>query len=71
MSGSISSGGYLSGYKTYITAIVGIITAIGLYLSGDVDLSGTISTVFPLISVICVRLGIASSTTTTTEESSS
>lgn len=49
----------LSGYKTYITAGIAVITAIGLYLTGDATLVQTISIVVPAIIGATVRNGIA------------
>ncbi|MCH7936850.1 MAG: hypothetical protein IH994_07145 [Proteobacteria bacterium] len=57
----ISSGGFLAGKKTYITAITGIVGALGAYLVGDMTLVETFQVVWPLISVAFLRKGIATS----------
>ena len=56
---SIMKGGFLSGKKTYITAILGIATAVGLYLTGEADLTITIQSIFTLASAAFIRHGIA------------
>lgn len=55
----ITRGGFLAGKKTYITAITGIITAIGAYLIGEMDLVQTFQAVWPLITVAFLRKGVA------------
>ena len=54
----ISRGGFLAGKKTYITAITGIIGALGAYLIGEMDLIQTFQTVWPLIAVAFLRKGV-------------
>lgn len=54
----ISRGGFLAGKKTYITAITGIIGAIGAYLIGEMDLIQTFQAVWPLIAVAFLRKGV-------------
>ena len=44
----IFKGGYLSGRKTYVTATVGIISALGAYLIGEEDIFTMLQTVFTL-----------------------
>ncbi len=51
----------LSGYKTYITAVVAIITAIGAYLSGDVTIVATVQSVFVALLAAFIRHGVATS----------
>ncbi len=55
----ISTGGFLAGKKTYITAITGIVGAVGAYLVGDMTLVEAFQVVWPLISVAFLRKGIA------------
>ena len=55
----ISTGGFLAGKKTYITAITGIVGALGAYLVGDMNLVEAFQVVWPLISVAFLRKGIA------------
>ncbi|NQV83449.1 MAG: hypothetical protein HQ494_06465 [Rhodospirillales bacterium] len=55
---NISRGGFLAGKKTYITAITGIIGALGAYLIGELDLMQTFQAVWPLITVAFLRKGV-------------
>lgn len=64
----ILNGGFLKGKKTYITSAVGIVTAIGAYLVGEMALSELIQTAFPLLSIIFVRSSIETTDTTTESE---
>jgi len=52
----------LQGKKTYITVVVGIVTAVGAYLSGDVELGQTLQTVFTLLTGAFLRSGIKTDT---------
>tara|TARA_R110000822_G_scaffold246126_4_gene374514 strand:+ start:1212 stop:1364 length:153 start_codon:yes stop_codon:yes gene_type:complete len=47
-----------SGYKTYITAAVAVLTAIGAYLSGDASVAEAGQTVFTALLAVFVRHGI-------------
>ncbi len=58
MNMQLLTGGFLKGKKTYITSGLGILGAIGAYLSGDMGLTDMIQTVFPLASMIFMRSGI-------------
>lgn len=49
----------LSGYKTYITAAVAVVTAVGAYLSGDAGLVDTAQIVFTALLAAFVRNGVA------------
>jgi len=49
----------LAGKKTYITAITGIVGALGAYLVGDMNLVEAFQVIWPLISVAFLRKGIA------------
>jgi hypothetical protein len=51
----------LSGYKTYITAFVGIVTEVGLYLTGDVTLSAAIPVVVTCLLGAFIRHGVTTS----------
>jgi hypothetical protein len=51
----------LSGYKTYITAIVAIVTALGAYLAGDASLGDTLQLVFTAALGAFIRAGVATS----------
>ncbi len=57
----ISSGGFLAGKKTYVTALTGIVGAIGAYLVGEMTLVETFQVVWPLISVAFLRKGVQDS----------
>ena len=53
----------LSGYKTYITAVLAILTAIGTWLAGDIQLADMIQTVVTAALGAFVRHGIATEAT--------
>ena len=55
----ISTGGFLAGKKTYITAITGIVGAVGAYLVGDMTLVEAFQVIWPLITVAFLRKGVA------------
>ena len=55
----ISTGGLLAGKKTYITAVTGIVGALGAYLVGDMNLIEAFQVIWPLITVAFLRKGIA------------
>ncbi|MCL2629512.1 MAG: hypothetical protein FWD33_02365 [Alphaproteobacteria bacterium] len=55
---SALSGGCLRGKKTYITAVTGVISAIGMYLAGDADLFLTLHTIFPMLGMLFLRTSI-------------
>ena len=57
----IATGGFLAGKKTYITAVTGIVGAVGAYLVGDMTLVEAFQVVWPLITVAFLRKGVASS----------
>ena len=50
----------LKGKKTYFTAGAAVITALGAYFAGEVDLSTTIQAVFAAAMVIFLRQGVTS-----------
>ncbi len=54
----ISRGGWLAGKKTYITAVTGIVAALGAYLTGEMDLIQTFQAVWPLLTVAFLRMGV-------------
>lgn len=49
----------LSGYKTYITAAVTVIGAVGAYLSGDVSLVDAVQLIVPALLAAFIRSGVA------------
>ena len=51
-----------SGYKTYITAGVAVITAIATYLTGDASLADTLQLAFGAILAAFVRSGVKTET---------
>lgn len=57
----IATGGFLAGKKTYITAVTGIIGAVGAYLIGEMTLIEAFQVIWPLVSVAFLRKGIADS----------
>ena len=57
----IATGGFLAGKKTYITAVTGIVGAVGAYLIGDMTLVEAFQVIWPLITVAFLRKGVASS----------
>jgi len=50
----------LSGKKTYFTAGAAVITALGAYFAGEVDLTVTIQAVFAALMVVFLRKGVTS-----------
>ncbi|MDR0319124.1 MAG: hypothetical protein LBH81_00070 [Rickettsiales bacterium] len=56
---SVIRGGQLRGKKTYITAITGIVSAVGLYLSGELDIFMTMQAVFPMLGILFLRKSIS------------
>ena len=52
----------LSGYKTYITGIVGIVTAVGGFLSGTIQLPEAIQLGITSILGMTIRNGITQET---------
>ena len=50
----------LSGKKTYFTAAAAVITALGGYFAGEVDLTVTIQSVFAALMVVFLRKGVSS-----------
>ncbi len=49
----------LSGYKTYITAGVAVVSALAAYLTGDASLMQTAQLVFTALMAAFLRSGIA------------
>lgn len=56
---SIATGGFLAGKKTYITAVTGIVGAVGAYLVGEMTLIEAFQVIWPLITVAFLRKGVA------------
>ena len=52
------TGGFLAGRRTYIISGAGILSAIAAYLVGDIDIFGTLQTVFTLGGIYFLRRGI-------------
>lgn len=49
----------LSGYKTYITAAVAVVTAVAGYLTGDLELAAAIQLAVTAVLGATLRSGIA------------
>lgn len=54
--------GILSGKKSYIVGALGVLSAIGGYLVGDIDLSGLINSLIAGLGLITLRSGIKNDT---------
>lgn len=52
----------LSGYKTYITAAVAVITAVSTYLTGEASLADTLQLAFGAILAAFIRSGVKADT---------
>lgn len=52
----------LSGYKTYITAAVAVITAVATYLTGEASLADTLQLAFGAILAAFIRSGVKADT---------
>ena len=50
----------LKGKKTYFTAAAAVVTALGAYFAGEVDLSITIQACFGALMVVFLRQGVTS-----------
>ena len=48
-------GGCLAGRRTYIVSAVGIVSALGAYLVGDIDIFGMMQTIFTLGGIYFLR----------------
>ena len=55
----ILDGGWLAGRKTYLTAIMTIVTSVIAYLSGEMDLQGLIQAVSTAAIGAFLRAGVA------------
>lgn len=61
----------LSGKKTYFTAVAAVITALGGYFAGEVDITVTIQSVFAALMVVFLRKGVSSEVSKNTQDKSS
>lgn len=52
----------LSGYKTYITGVVAIVTAVGTYLSGDATLAEAGQIAVTALMGMFIRAGVKADT---------
>jgi|TARA_R110000751_G_scaffold299817_2_gene411274 hypothetical protein len=50
----------LKGKKTYFTAGAAVLTALGAYFTGEVDLSAAIQSCFAALMVVFLRQGVSS-----------
>ena len=55
MINKIFNGGFLAGHRTYLMSGIGILSTIGAYLIGDIDVFGMLSTAFPLAAIYFLR----------------
>lgn len=53
---------YLKGKKTYVTAFLAILTAVGSYVLGEIALQDLIEAVFAALTAMTIRAAIAKST---------
>ncbi|MDE6478425.1 MAG: hypothetical protein K2L95_01610 [Alphaproteobacteria bacterium] len=51
----IIQGGWMAGRRTYIISAVGIVSAVGAYLVGDIDVFGMLQTIFTLGGIYFLR----------------
>lgn len=58
----------LSGYKTYVVAIAAIMTAVGAYLTGALDLKGMIEAIWTAIMAMTIRHGVTTDVSKGTEK---
>lgn len=49
----------LKGKKTYIAAVVAVVSAVGAYLMGDMGLDAMVNAVVSAVLAACLRNGIA------------
>lgn len=59
---------FLSGWKTYIVSVGAIITAIGSYLNGAIDLSQLVEAIFLAIGAMTIRNGITTDISKATDK---
>ena len=55
---NIYKGGWLVGKRTYIISSIGILSAIGSYLTGDINIFEMLNRVFPLAAIYFLRKGL-------------
>jgi hypothetical protein len=53
--GTAIRGGMFAGHRTYIISGVGIVAALGAYLSGDENIFATMNTIFTLAGIYFLR----------------
>ena len=51
----IIKGGYLKGRRTYVVSGVGIVTALGAYLTGEQDIFSVLQTIFMLSGIYFLK----------------
>lgn len=54
--------GILNGKKTYVTAIVGVITAVAAHLTGEMEFADMIKTIWVAVIAIFLRNGLTKET---------
>ena len=50
--------GILSGKKTYVTAILGVLGAVAGYLTGDLEMGNAINVIYTAVTAAFLRSGI-------------
>lgn len=55
MNSKIIKGGFLAGQRTYIISGIGILSAVGAYLVGDVDIFDMLQAIFTLGGIYFLR----------------
>ena len=50
--------GLILNNKTYLTAIIGILTAIVAWADGQIDLTSLVAAIWGGVAIICTRIGI-------------
>ncbi len=48
-------GGLLSGHRTYVLSVTGILSAVGAYMIGDIDIFDMLQTIFTLGGIFFLR----------------
>ena len=56
--GTVMGGGWFKGKKTYVTAILGILAAVGAYGLGEMNLVEMLQTAVPLAAMGFLRAGV-------------
>ena len=49
---------FLAGYKTYLTAAAGVLTALAAFAVGEIDIVGLVTAVFAALGLASLRAGV-------------